>query len=81
MRYINWRQVKSVVPLLIVITIILDVLLLRYIKPTPPLEIVFWLGVYVIGTFLVLFAIYLIWTLLSGVAHTGVETSDEYNHN
>lgn len=53
--------IRGAVPLLVVITIILDALLLRTIEPAPPLEIAGWLGIYFATTLVVVTAIYVFW--------------------
>lgn len=52
------RAIKRALPLLVVVTVILDALLLRSIDQAPLLDIAFWLGVYVGSTFLVVTALY-----------------------
>lgn len=59
--------IREALPLLIVITIILDALLLRTIEPAPPLAIAGWFGVYFATTLFVVTAIYTFWLYISRV--------------
>lgn len=57
--------VKRAVPLLVVVTVMLDALLLRSVEPAPPAVLVFWLGVYVGGTFLLVMALFVSWLYIT----------------
>jgi hypothetical protein len=56
--YAYGQAVKRALPLLVVVTVILDALLLRSVDPAPLADVALWLGAYVGGTFLVVTALY-----------------------
>ena len=69
--------VKRAFPLLVVVTVILDALLLRYVEPAPPIVIGFWLGVYVGGTFLIVTALYVSWLYITRSVDRHTPTESE----
>lgn len=77
MGYIDWEQAKRAAPLLFVLTLIIDILLLRVTGQPPSVwDLAFWIGVVIVATFSVVFSIYLLWMWLSNAAHAGMDSQD-----
>jgi nitrogen fixation/metabolism regulation signal transduction histidine kinase len=72
--YAYGKAVKRALPILIVVTIILDALLFLSIEPASPVVIAFWLAVYVGSTFLVVTALYVFWLYITRSVSNHVNT-------
>lgn len=80
MRYVNWEQAKRAVPPLFILTLIVDMLVLRVTEqPASALELVFWTGIAMLATFFVVFTIYTFWMWLSNAAHAGMNPQNGNN--